>query len=230
MINQIICFLFVLAGFVFLAGFLIHLGNFIDNLRDKEQSLVCTIIDAVASAISGIVAIGLAVFIFKAQTYKYTDVFYEIKNTEVSYQVNIDSFEKAKGEEGTYKVTLTSKSQSLRGLLKHVESFSDKATSTCSDLDILHISLSESEYEELIGSGNNLFRIQLSSLSFKTEKHLFSAEKTTLYRIEPFSSPFTEEDAQELSDVFLKEINDKITLKKAYNNTMADIAVSNFYY
>lgn len=215
MLDDIVCIILAFITLMLIFAFFVHL--FEQTLRGLFISAICIIIVMVS-----------LYFLHKIDAYKYTDASYEIKNMEVLYQVDVDSFEKEKGKEGVYKITLTLYDApffNVKEFTRLTTSFSDKITTSRADLDILHVVLSETEYEELIGSGNNLFRTHISSLYLKTEKNFLSAEKMVLYRIEPFSPAFTEKEAKELSDVFLKVANEELAIEDAYNNEIIDIVV-----
>lgn len=198
-------------------------------VKEKMKKIIIPII------LRGICVVVLVVFTarhtiytYKAENHEFKDVTYKVENTEVLYTVHIKSFIKEKGKEGIYQITLNADSTKyLMELISMFTSenylFSEKLHYANEDFSRIELFLTESEYEELIGTGNTHFRMTVSTLSLKTETFYHVNHKASFYRLGCFSEPFTDDSVQMISDTFLETVNGT-DFEFAYDGSIADYA------
>ena len=205
---------------------------------EKKASLESDLKEEIRSGIVGglcflLLLVGYGIFVRISLTHEFTEVYHTIENKEVVLEVKIDSVDSEKDREDVYHISLidTSKTTPNAFLL------SDKIkaigrTGAYNTYPTLQLSLTESEYDNLIGKGNNKFRTNISILSLETETFLLlNAHGATLYRIEEFfGTGFTKEEAEKLGNDFLTHINTKDCEDCFVDGTDVDIAVTCKHY
>lgn len=162
-------------------------------------------------------------------THQYADVNYSIENVEVLFGVEIESVDAEKGQEKLYKILLSDKNEDpvicMSALDHTLNILSDKIVGRGTYDSQIRIVLTETEYFDLIGDGNNLFRTNMSILRIKTEKYWGFYHNMTLYRLAGISDcgDFTEEEAKELSNFFFDNVNTKKCKTLPENKSVADM-------
>lgn len=204
-----------------------------DYWKRKDKIIIPIILRGICVVVLVVFTARHIIYTYKAENHEFKDVTYKIENTEVLYTVHINSFTKEKGKEGIYKITLdTDSTNYLMELIRMFSSenylFSEKLHYANEDFSCIELFLTESEYEELIGTGNTHFRMNVSTLSLKTETFYHVNYKTSFYRLGCFSEPFTDENAHTISATFLETVNGK-DFEFAYDGSMTDYAEKNLF-
>lgn len=185
--------------------------------------------DVLATVFVCVLLFGFWFIVHSFFAHKYNDVKYSIENVEILFGVEVESVEAEKGKEKRYKILLSDKNEEpviyMSSLDPTLNILSDKIVGPGIHSTQIRIVLTETEYFDLIGEGNNLFRTNMSILRINTEKHWGFYHNMVLYRLAGISEydDFTEEEAKELSDSFLDSVNVKECKTLPENKSVADM-------
>lgn len=184
-----------------------------------------------------IVAIGviISLVLFSVQCrkqieYQFTNVECTIDSGEVVFNVRINSIISEKDKEDIYNITLSCVNCDDEFFtFDYGKAFclSDKIKrfyNTSSSMDVI---LTASEYNELIGKGNNRFRTTVSYICLLTERYFMEQHCSAVILVDGFSDLSVSDDLiAQIKLQFLEQVNERNCKECFTDSNFADVAIS----
>lgn len=184
-----------------------------------------------------IVAIGviISLVLFSVQCrkqieYQFSNVECTIDSGEVVFDVRINSIVSEKDREDIYNITLSRVNyddEFFSSNFGKVFCLSDKIKAfykTSSSMDVV---LTASEYNELIGKGNNRFRTKVSYICLLTERYFMEQHCSAVILVDGFSDLSVSDDLiAQIKLQFLEQVNERNCKDCFTDSDFADVAIS----
>lgn len=189
------------------------------------------------------------------KAYEYKAVTTSVETVETLYEVHIDRVISEKDKESVYYITLSNNkmvgtvpdglffardenhplykmtgkiyliSDKIIGFLNTPEGKKTFNGDGIRQFDEIKLELSESEYESIIGSGNNHLRMDVHILTLSTEEFHEKQHNVILYRLGCFEEVFSEKEVESFSEQFLEAANNRNCNEKFSDEVLVDFVV-----
>lgn len=197
---------------------------------NKKESFI-KLCAAIIVAIGFIIALVLySVRCRKQIEYQFTNVKCAIESEEVVFDVRINSIISEKDKEDIYNITLTCVNfdeEVFSSDFGKANCLSDKIKKfykTSSSMDVI---LTASEYNELIGKGNNRFRTTVSYIYLLTERYFMEQHCSAVIIVDGFSDLYISDDLiMQIKQQFLEQVNERSCKDCFTDSSFADVAIS----
>lgn len=237
---MIVCVILIL--FILLLGALAFGIALVQATNKKERRTYFIVL-----ACSIAVLVGSIIWMYSYyktwNAYEYKDVTSVVESVETLHEVHIDKVISEKDRENIYYITLSNNkigTPEQKELVTKKENHPlyrrrgnlyvspnrgyYKTNNSMLWFDEIKLVLSESEYNSIIGVGNNHLRMNVHILSLDTEEFHGYDHNLVLYRLGCFGEKFTEKEVNELSEQFLAAANARDCKSWLSSSTLADLA------